>query len=99
MDRSIFTSYGKALVSLEQFCAHSWASGTEVSRAESENELARLRVWAGNVGAHQTGKVSLDHRLREASWYRDRVVELLDDLTYTAEKGELAGTRPSHGKY
>ena len=24
----------------------------------------RFRVWSGNIGAHQTGKSSLDHRLR-----------------------------------
>jgi hypothetical protein len=31
------------------------------------DELGRLRVWAANIGAHQTGQSSLDYRLRDAS--------------------------------
>ena len=39
-------------------------------------ELGRYKVWAGNVGAaHQgrTYRMSLDYRLKDASFYRDRV--------------------------
>lgn len=41
-----------------------------------QNEFGRYKVWAGNVGAaHQgrTYRISLDYRLKDASFYRDRV--------------------------
>jgi hypothetical protein len=40
---------------------------TEVSVRKWEDELGRLRVWAANIGAHQSGQSSLDYRLRDAS--------------------------------
>ena len=42
-----------------------------------EDELGRLRVWAANIGAHQTGKSSLDYRLRDASNIKDQIILLL----------------------
>ena len=44
------------------------------------DELGRLRVWAANIGAHQTGQSSLDFRLRDASHIKDQVLSLLADL-------------------
>ena len=52
-----------------------------------ENEYARFRIWAGNIGAHRSGRVSLDHRLREATRTRRRVVNLLDDLENNLNDG------------
>jgi hypothetical protein len=43
-------------------------------------QFARFKVWAENVGAHRTGRVSLDHRLRDALEVKDMVIELLRDL-------------------
>lgn len=48
-----------------------------------ENELGRFKLWCGNIGAHQRGKSSLDHKLREASHIRIRVIELLQRLRNT----------------
>lgn len=45
------------------------------------DELGRFSIWSGNVGAHRRGKGSLDYKLREASHIRDRVIELLQNLT------------------
>ncbi|KAF4964632.1 hypothetical protein FSARC_7474 [Fusarium sarcochroum] len=39
----------------------------EISLLKLKNELYRFKVWSGNVGAHQEGKSSLNHRLRDAS--------------------------------
>ena len=41
----------------------------------------RFRVWSGNIGAHQTGKKSLDYRLRGASYVMLTFANLLRDLT------------------
>ncbi|KAJ5762741.1 hypothetical protein N7533_001422 [Penicillium manginii] len=45
-----------------------------------QDELGRLRVWAANIGAHQSGQSSLDHRLREASHIKDQTLRLLERL-------------------
>lgn len=45
-----------------------------------EDELGRLRMWAANIGAHQTGQSSLDFRLRDASHVREQIVKLLQGL-------------------
>jgi hypothetical protein len=45
-----------------------------------DNELGRFRLWCGNIGAHRHGKSSLDHRLREASHIKSRVIELLQRI-------------------
>ena len=45
-----------------------------------EDELGRLRIWAANIGAHQTGCSSLDFRLRDASNVRAQIVKLLESL-------------------
>ncbi|KAH8803309.1 hypothetical protein F5884DRAFT_650479, partial [Xylogone sp. PMI_703] len=44
------------------------------------DELGRLRVWAANIGAHQSGQSSLDYRLRDASHIRDQTIKLLRRL-------------------
>ncbi|KAI1034468.1 hypothetical protein LB504_004494 [Fusarium proliferatum] len=53
---------------------------SDISLLKLQNELSRFKVWSGNIGAHKTGRSSLDHRLRDASNIRDQVVELLEDL-------------------
>ncbi|KAL1850626.1 hypothetical protein Plec18170_006911 [Paecilomyces lecythidis] len=45
-----------------------------------EDELGRLRVWAANIGPHQTGESSLDYWLRDASHIKNETVKLLQRL-------------------
>lgn len=52
----------------------------EVSSVSWGDELGRLRVWAANIGAHQTGQSSLDFRLRDASHISNQITKLLQDL-------------------
>ncbi len=52
----------------------------EVSSISWGDELGRLRVWAANIGAHQTGQSSLDFRLRDASHISKQITKLLQDL-------------------
>jgi len=51
------------------------------------NDRGRYRVWAGNAGAHRIGRVSLDHRLREAPNMKHMVIELLADLNQALNDG------------
>ena len=45
-----------------------------------EDELGRIRMWATNIGAHQTGQSSLNFRLRDASHVREQIIKLLQGL-------------------
>lgn len=50
-----------------------------------ENESTRFKMWAGNLGAHQSGPASLDYRLREAPHIHEQVLYLLRDLTQSLQ--------------
>ncbi|KAH7152101.1 hypothetical protein B0J13DRAFT_255243 [Dactylonectria estremocensis] len=45
-----------------------------------EEEMMRFKMWSGNLGAHQRGRVSLDHRLKNEPHLREKVLYLLKDL-------------------
>ena len=55
-------------------------------------ELGRFRMWAGNTGAHRTGQVSLDYRLREASDIHEEISELLEELDSNLREGQTQQT-------
>ena len=48
---------------------------------------SRFRVWSGNIGAHQTGESSLDHRLRGMPYIKTRILHLLNDLNGLLKEG------------
>ncbi|KAJ5961323.1 Zinc finger C2H2 [Penicillium vulpinum] len=58
---------------------------SQVPPALWKDELGRLRVWAANIGAHQTGQSSLDHRLRDASHIKEQTLRVLRRLQQTTE--------------
>lgn len=64
------------------------------ARSKVSEELGRLRVWAGNFGAHrkQTDRLSLDHRLREAPDLHQGVRNHLNDLSDTIQEGTIPRT-------
>jgi hypothetical protein len=64
------------------------------ARSKVGEELGRLRVWAGNFGAHrkQTDRLSLDHRLREAPDLHRGVRNHLNDLSNTIKEGMIPKT-------
>ncbi|KAG8528975.1 uncharacterized protein KY384_006664 [Bacidia gigantensis] len=68
-----------------------------------EDELGRLRVWAGNIGAFQpaTKPSSLEYRLREASHVKRQIIRLLEDLCHSLEDcvAIVAGERPSRESF
>jgi hypothetical protein len=53
-----------------------------------QKELGRFKVWAENSGAHRTGRMSLDHRLWEASNVKNMAVQLLGDLNSDLREGD-----------
>ncbi|OJD24621.1 hypothetical protein ACJ73_04019 [Blastomyces percursus] len=61
-----------------------------------QDEYGRLRVWTGNIGAHQSGRSSLEYRLRDASHIRAQVASLLDALKWSLSEvlAIVSGERP-----
>jgi hypothetical protein len=53
------------------------------------DDCGRFKVWAENVGAHRGDRLSLDHRLREATRMKHMVVSLLEDLITALRDGLL----------
>jgi hypothetical protein len=64
------------------------------SQTALEDELGRFRVWAANSGAHRKGRVSLDHKLREALHVHEKVTDLLGDLKRALEEGMKSVQHP-----
>jgi hypothetical protein len=52
------------------------------------DEFGRFKVWSSNIGAHRSGRSSLDYRLRDASHIQKRVLELLGDLSQSLDEGK-----------
>lgn len=57
--------------------------GEQLSLAFVKEEYGRFKVWRGNVGAHHSvsRRLSLDYRLRESKFYRDKIIRHLNDLS------------------
>jgi hypothetical protein len=50
--------------------------GDQLKLNQVQDEFDKYKLWAGNVGAAHSGKrydISLDYRLREASFYKTQV--------------------------
>ncbi len=60
----------------------------EMALASFLDDFGRFNIWAGNIGAHQVGRASLDSRLAEASHIKLQVMKLLQYLSETLEEGE-----------
>lgn len=57
--------------------------GDQLPVKDVQEEFDKYKIWAGNVGAAHSGKryeISLDYRLREASFFKDQVLSLLKTL-------------------
>ncbi|KAJ5965086.1 uncharacterized protein N7479_004962 [Penicillium vulpinum] len=53
------------------------------------DERGRIRIWAANTGAHHTGDLSLDYRLKDVPVIKDQTVRILlrlEELLQTLEK-------------
>ena len=62
--------------------------GTSALLLAISDEYGRFKVWARNIGAHQKGSVSLDHRLREADHVKRQIVKILTYLAETLDEGQ-----------
>lgn len=66
----------------------------ELGLSHWKDEYGRLKVWAGNIGAHLVGQASLDFRLRDAIHIKRHILDLLQDLCQTIRDTEDILTDP-----
>lgn len=59
------------------------STSPELDLSHWKDEFGRLKIWAGNIGAHLSGQASLDFRLRDAVHIRRNILDLLQDLGQT----------------
>jgi hypothetical protein len=55
----------------------------QIPLKDVQEEFDKYKIWAGNVGAAHSGKryeISLDYRLREASFFKNQVLSILATL-------------------
>ena len=45
-----------------------------------QHQFGRFQIWAGDAGATETGRASLEHQLQDSEDLYQAVVDLLDDL-------------------
>ena len=80
--------------SLEALCAV-WPSIEEQSKAGNllaEDQLGRFRIWAKNIGVFAKGHASLDYRLRDSAEVGLLMIEQLEALQDSVQKGEKTKT-------
>lgn len=54
----------------------------------ADDQLARFRVWAGNIGAFADAHASLDHRLSDNEAARQLMVGFLGTLEHFSQRGK-----------
>ncbi|KAF5978650.1 transcription factor Cys6 [Fusarium coicis] len=80
--RTVVTSFNQEVDSLD---GQAESDGLHELPLALENENVRFKMWAGNLGAHQSGPASLDHRLREAPHIQEQILYLLRDILESLE--------------
>ena len=76
--------------SLEALCAL-WPTIEEQFKAGNllaEDQLGRFRIWAKNIGVFAEGHASLDYRLRDSAEVRLLMVDQLETLQNSVQRGE-----------
>jgi hypothetical protein len=53
-----------------------------------EEQLARFKMWAGNIGAFADGHASLDYRLRDSEETRRFMLDFLSSLKSFVQSGK-----------
>lgn len=85
----IASQYGHCRDSFNELLDNLETSNNQAVAQTILDEFGRFKVWAGNAGAHLTGKVSLDYCLREAPHIHAELTGLLGELSKDMDKGTL----------
>lgn len=64
----------------------------DLSVAQLQDQLGKLRVWVGNIGGMRQGHGSLEYRLRDAPLVYNNVHKAIDSLVMDLREGGLDST-------
>lgn len=78
-------NFSKVIKGLEE----NQSFAAQLSPAALKDEFDRFKLWIGNIAAHRKGQRSLDYRLRDSIYLRDRVLELLASMQGALSDGIL----------
>lgn len=90
MEKSISNWHGtcyKAFAALIQASSDTDNCSEQLPHDVLIDLAGRFNVWAGNIGAGQQGRASLDYRLREATYIQETVIQTLMYLNESLRKG------------
>lgn len=60
----------------------------EMNSEWAKDKFDRFKLWSQNIGAHRSGRSSLDYRLRDASNLKKQAIDLVGDLAQALEDGK-----------
>lgn len=87
MDNSTIADHAQACAERFNVLASSSSSPGSLSPPAFEDQLARFRIWAANVGAFAEAHGSLDYRLRESPKIKKMMQQLLIGLERKLQRG------------
>ena len=84
--RKLFEALAVLFPTLNESC--------RAGHASAEDQLARFRIWAGNIGVNAKLHASLDYRLRDSKEARELTLDLLEVLHDHIRRGISFKTLP-----
>lgn len=75
--------YRSCAGAFEKLCVdqeHFWKDDDTALLQALQNQFGRFQIWAGDTGATETGRASLEHQLRDSEDLYLAIVDLMDDL-------------------
>jgi hypothetical protein len=70
------------------------AAQIKINKVRVEDQFARFRMWAGNIGVFAQDHASLDYRLRESTKGKSVMLGLLETLCEFLQSGTILPLHP-----
>ena len=80
---TIAMRYRSCIGAFEQLCLdekHFWKDDDAAPLQQLQHQLGKFQIWAGDAGAKETGRASLEHQLQDSEDLYQAISDLLDDL-------------------
>ena len=69
-------------------------NGQNDEGSQTQEQMARFEMWAGNIGAFAEGHASLDYRVRNSDDAKRLMVEFLSSLLLGLSRGMVTPAKP-----
>ena len=75
--------YRSCTGAFQQLCfdqKYFWEDADAALLQQLQHQFGRFQIWAGDAGATETGRASLEHLLQDSEDLYQAIIDLLDDL-------------------